>query len=87
MPVKSYATKHPFGLYDMSGNIAESCSDRYQDIYTGGTNPTGTEGEHYVRRGGHFNGSAATCQVSHRSRHIIGAPHVYAGFRLACSPK
>ena len=56
------------GIYDMSGNIGEFCSDWY-DVYTNDpvTNPTGAvNGTYRVIRGGSFNLSAIRCKVSAR---------------------
>lgn len=69
------ATKAPneLGLYDMSGNVKEWCSDFYAEYSsTAQTNPTGpTEDEvifkSKVNRGGAFNSSESLCTVSTRS--------------------
>ena len=64
-------TKSPneLGIYDMSGNAYEWCSD-WGDYYSAGaqTNPQGpSSGSNRVLRGGGWNTSAKFCRVSFRS--------------------
>jgi len=57
------------GLYDMSGNVCEWCSDWF-DSYpsTPQTNPTGSStGSECVYRGGSRNGCSYDCQVAKRN--------------------
>ncbi len=60
-----------WGLYDMHGNVAEWCNDRYLESYYGQSpaeNPRGPrEGQERVLRGGAWNSSAGSCRSAYRS--------------------
>ena len=83
------ATKAPneLGIYDMSGNVYEWCSDRYGDYSSSAqTNPTGpASGANRVLRGGGWSDDARYCRVSFRSSLSPGGSYSYMGFRLCLS--
>ncbi len=72
------------GLYDMSGNVFEWCSDWYGSYNSGSQiNPTGSEsGSYRVLRGGSWYDLARGCRVSGRSNNIPVSRNGFIGFRL-----
>ena len=69
------ATKAPneLGIYDMSVNVWEWCSDPYE----------GVESLQYVIRGGCFNDTSQACWVWNRSKNAPDAKNDICGLRLA----
>lgn len=77
------------GIYDMSGNVCEWCSDWINTSYyssSPSTNPTGpTSGSNRVYCGGSWMGNAHYCRVSDRNHGGPGGRGYHLGFRLVCS--
>ena len=76
------------GIYDMSGNVLEWCSDGYSSSYSSSaqTNPQGSAtGSNRVLRGGSWSYSAQGCRVSLRNNNTPDSRSYYYGLRLALS--
>jgi len=77
------------GIYDMSGNVSEWCSDWYFNSYSAGgsrQNPTGpATGMAKVIRGGSWNDKAINCRVSKRASMNPAYRSKQIGFRLVLS--
>jgi formylglycine-generating enzyme required for sulfatase activity len=77
------------GLYDMSGNVSEWCSDRYNENFYGSvqepvSNPTGPAGgSKRVVRGGSWNCNPMLCKVTTRDSAAQNKKSATIGFRLA----
>lgn len=90
------AKKNPneLGIYDMSGNVSEMCSDWYDEEYYSKSesidpngpiepaNKTATGIPLYVVRGGHFKNSANSNRCSNRVSMMINSKREYMGFRI-----
>lgn len=86
------ATKqaNELGIYDMSGNVWEWCSDWYDSSYyknSDNNNPRGAyTGSDRVRRGGSWNYDARNCRVSYRNYYTPDFRFNYLGLRLVLLP-
>ncbi len=75
------------GLFDMSGNVQEWCSDRYDADYyqkSPAKNPTGpATGAYRVLRGGGWNQHVETCRADRRAEDAPTHRDSNLGFRVA----
>ena len=88
-PVGSFSPNN-FGLFDMTGNVAEWCEDWFDPSYyaaSPGADPPGpAEGTSRVIRGGGWSANPLQCRSASR---WYGAPDDYlwdTGFRVVCTP-
>ena len=83
-------TKQPneLGIFDMSGNVCEWCSDWFGD-YSGEAqaDPHGPDtGTQRILRGGGWYSTALFCRISSRDRGLPDERSSYNGFRLVLAP-
>lgn len=75
------------GIFDMSGNVAEWCSDWYDISYynrSESKNPVGPQtGKNKIVRGGSWDDYNANCRVYSRNKNLPGTKNKTVGFRLA----
>ncbi len=93
----SKSTSHPcgqkqpneLGIYDMSGNVQEWCSDNYVSTYDVNNinNPlVSTEGSFHVIRGGSWTQTSRECRVSCRHHEMSSFSYYNLGFRVVLMP-
>ncbi len=77
---------NPWGLYDMHGNVWESCSDWYGRGLSGGPDPVGPgNGPDRVFRGGSWWSFPDYCRSALRGHDAPSVRNSYLGFRVARS--
>lgn len=83
--LKSGGGKLPneLGVFDMSGNVWEWCSDEYSKFF--GESPKNDDNIDRVIRGGSWINTAKILRVSNRSKEGKDTPRNDIGFRVACS--
>jgi len=81
---------NPLGLFDMHGNAAEWCADRFDDGYYGRSpaeNPPGpNQGNERVIRGGSWADYPVDCRVSARGHAPPNDRGPHVGFRVVLEP-
>jgi len=94
-PVASF-TSNPWGLYDMSGNVNEWCSDIWDEDYykrspledpKGPSNPPFINDERRIIRGGSWEESAGDCRSAHRYSFPPDSKNDIIGLRVVMIPK
>lgn len=76
------------GIYDMTGNVWEWCSDWYRNYHSDNqTNPQGpSTGSYRVRRGGSWGNNPQSCRMANRNNDAPNYSSNVLGFRLSRMP-
>ncbi|MBQ1651560.1 MAG: SUMF1/EgtB/PvdO family nonheme iron enzyme [Paludibacteraceae bacterium] len=84
--INSGKAANELGLYNMSGNIMEWCSDKMRTYTTEPVvDPVGAVGSKYAVRGGGFDSSDAECTSTYRNWFASASKFYNLGFRLVLS--
>jgi len=78
-----------WGLFDMHGNVAEWCRDRYVPQLTGGVDPLASDkkANEAVYRGGAWCSTPEYCQAAFRNSEVPNKARDFIGFRLILRKK
>ena len=75
------------GIYDMSGNVWEWCSNNYRYFDKARNAKLGNDGKMMCIRGGAWQLPANACRVSWRGKRMPDAKNSFGGFRLCLDSK
>ena len=76
-------TANELGLYDMSGNVWEWCSNKYRYYDKERNASLGKDADMYIIRGGGWQLPKTSCRVSWRGKRLPDLKNSFGGFRLA----
>ena len=76
-------TANELGIYDMSGNVWEWCSNKYRYYDKERNASLGKDADMYIIRGGGWQLPKTSCRVSWRGKRLPDLKNSFGGFRLA----